>query len=83
MGCSAYRQAGGMESLRKVEQIARIAHGSFFRMRHFFEGGELRLQIAAFEVDKGAEVAHLVAVVGRREDRDALSIVSLRRKNSE
>lgn len=71
----AGRQAG--MDLRKVEQIARVAHGLLVGMRHFFEGGELRLQVAAFEVDEGAKVAHLVAVVGRREDGDALSIVSL------
>lgn len=64
----------------KVEQIARVAHGLFVGMRHFFEGGKFRRQVASLEVDECAKVAHLVAVVGGGENSNALSAVSLRQR---
>lgn len=59
----------------KGEHVPRISHWRDVRVRHCSELSEARLHADVSEANEGAFVAHLVAVVGRGEDSDALPIV--------
>ena len=50
-----------------------ICHGRYLGMVDLIERGDLRLHVSTFESYKRALVAHLVAVVWCRENREALT----------
>ena len=51
---------------KKGAEHAGILHRAHWRVRHWCEGREFRFELLV-QVDEGAFVAHLVAVVGRRK----------------
>ncbi len=68
-------QRRGSQAKHAAEDVAGVGHGAHGRVGDRVKGGELGGHGGAVEADEGALVAHLVAVVGRREHRDAVAVV--------